>query len=272
MAQSPPPPYCGAAPTPDQIWSRWNLDPILIVLALGVLALYVLGARTAALPTRRRAAFCSGWAIATAALISPLCPLSVALLSARIGQHMILAACAAPLIAFGRPLQALVAGWQGRAERPPGAERGSPLWAATTFAAALWFWHAPAPYAATFQSTAVYWAMHATLFGTALWLWAVLIADGGPRLAATVAAVALTSLQMGVLGALITFAPRPLYAPHLLTTWAWGLSPLDDQQMAGAIMWAPSGLFFVAGLALAFTAALRRAERGTSPQMAPAGV
>lgn len=260
MAQLPRPPYCGAPPTPDQLWSRWNLDPVLIVLAVAVLALYALGARRTALPVSRRAAFYGGWTAALAAVISPLCPLSVALFSARIGQHMFLAAVAAPLIAFGRPAQALVAACRTPADRPPGAEPGSPLWAATIFALALWFWHAPIPYAATFHGDVVYWAMHASLFGAALWLWSTLIADGGRRLAASVAAIALTSIQMGVLGAVITFAPRPLYAPHLLTTWAWGLSPLDDQQLGGAIMWAPSGLIFVGGLAFAFHAMMRRAD------------
>ena len=52
-------------------------------------------------------------------------------------------------------------------------------------------------------------------------------------------------VQMGLLGALITFAARPLYAPHWLTTQDWGLSPLDDQQLAGLIMWAPGSLVYL---------------------------
>jgi len=42
-------------------------------------------------------------------------------------------------------------------------------------------------------------------------------------------------VAMGLLGALITFAGQPLYAPHLLTTEVWGLDPLEDQQTAGLI-------------------------------------
>src|SRR3546814_17286561 len=52
-------------------------------------------------------------------------------------------------------------------------------------------------------------------------------------------------VQMGLLGALLTFSGSALYAPHLLTTQAWGMSPLQDQQLAGLIMWVPA-----AGLSL----------------------
>ena len=53
---------------------------------------------------------------------------------------------------------------------------------------------------------------------------------------------------MALLGATITFAGRPLYAPHEFTTFAWGLTPLQDQQLGGAIMWIPAGAVFVAAI------------------------
>jgi putative membrane protein len=52
--------------------------------------------------------------------------------------------------------------------------------------------------------------------------------------------------QMGLLGALLVFAPRPLYAEHLASTAGWGLSPLADQQLAGLLMWMPAMLPYVA--------------------------
>src|SRR3546814_11484875 len=52
-------------------------------------------------------------------------------------------------------------------------------------------------------------------------------------------------VQMGLLGALITFAGAPLYAPHYATTMVWGLTPLEDQQLAGLIMWAPAAAFYL---------------------------
>ncbi len=239
-------PYCGAPPTPDSLIHRWNLDPFLIIALLLALTAYWIVARDR--QGWSRSAFLGGWALGAAALISPLCPLSVALFSARIGQHMLLAGVVAPLIAFGWP----------SAQRLDARHR--PLSAAAAFALALWFWHAPGPYAATFASDAVYWAMHLSLFGSAVWLWLALVRGSDADLGTRAAAVAITSGQMGLLGALLTFAPRPLYAPHLLTTWAFGLTPLQDQQLGGVAMWIPSGVLFAAGLAWAFSQALSRAQ------------
>jgi cytochrome c oxidase assembly factor CtaG len=70
----------------------------------------------------------------------------------------------------------------------------------------------------------------------------------------TLLASLVSTVQMGLLGALITLAPRPLYAPHLLTTDAWGLAPLEDQQLGGLVMWIPGGVAYVVGaLAVART-------------------
>ncbi len=43
-----------------------------------------------------------------------------------------------------------------------------------------------------------------------------------------------------LLGALLTLAPSQLFVVHYATTWPWGLSPLQDQQLGGIIMWVPS--------------------------------
>jgi len=110
----------------------------------------------------------------------------------------------------------------------------------------LWFWHAPAPYGETFRSTFVYWSMHLTLYGAALWLWTSLIDAPASKAFHVIFAGIVTSAQMGLLGALITLSSRALYAPHLLTTGAWGLTPLQDEQLGGAIMWAPGCAIFLA--------------------------
>jgi putative membrane protein len=52
-------------------------------------------------------------------------------------------------------------------------------------------------------------------------------------------------MQMGLLGAILTLAEHPLFAPHLLTTQAWGLTPLEDQQLGGALMWVPGIVLFL---------------------------
>jgi len=254
-------PYCGAPPDPTSLLHRWNLDPVLLTGLAVIVVAYTASGRSQ-IASWRRACFYGGWLIGTAALVSPLCPLSVSLFSARVAQHMLLAAVVAPLVALGRPGEVLADGIARLTGRlaPRAAPHHRPILAAAAFAIALWVWHAPTPYTATFETDAAYWAMHLTVFGTALWLWSALLDDVGERLGPFVVASLLTTVQMGLLGAIITFAGRPLYPPHQLTTFAWGLSPLEDQQLGGVVMWVPAGAILVVSLAAAFTQAMRRAE------------
>lgn len=219
-------PYCGAPPIPDSLLQRWNGDPRLIAALLFVAVFHFLNSKGTA---RREAA--SGWAIAAFAFLSPLCALSVSLFSARVGQHMVLVLLAAPLI--GKAL-------------PRGRWRGSLWWSVAAFAVALWVWHMPAPYAATFRSDSVYWAMHLTLFGSAIWLWRDLLNHEPDETLPVLAAGTVASMQMGFLGAILTLSSHPLFLWHLSLTGAWGLTPLQDQQLGGALMWVPGGVFFLA--------------------------
>ena len=243
-------PYCGAPPAPAELMHRWNLDPVLLAALAIVGAGYVVLARRSSVAGWRRAAFGAGWALTSFALICPICPLSVALFSARVSQHMFLVGVAAPLVALGWPT----------GEASASASRWRPILAAGAFAAVLWLWHSPGPYAATFQGALVYWLMHLTTFGAALILWRTILGAWGRSLEGVSAAIAITVLQMGVLGAVITFAARPLYAPHLFTTLSWGLTPLEDQQLGGVIMWVPAGVLLAAALAGGFFETLSRAE------------
>ncbi len=70
-----------------------------------------------------------------------------------------------------------------------------------------------------------------------------------------------TAMQGGILGALMTFSPVPWYPAYETTVAAWGLTPLEDQQLAGLLMWIPAGAILTAtGVAL-FAAWLGEAER-----------
>ena len=228
-------PYCGTAPHPGELLARFNLDPplILALFALCACNLVALGNRRSLGAGRYRVYAVSGWLVASAALLSPLCALSVALFSARIAQHMVLILVAAPLIAAGWP-------------RAHASTQSWPLWSSTVvFFFALWFWHMPVPYEATFRSVSVYWIMHVTLFGSSILLWRELL-DHSPRQTAQVlAAGMLTFVHMGLLGAVLTLADRPMYPWHLATTAAWGLTPLQDQQLGGALMWVPGIALFL---------------------------
>jgi hypothetical protein len=164
-----PVPYCGSAPVPGELIARFNFDPALIIGLILICGwqLAVLRSRNAAAGTRAAYAF-GGWIVAAAAFLSPLCALSVALFSARVAQHMLLILVAAPLIAIGWP-------------RAQPTSRAWLLWTSTVvFFLALWFWHMPVPYEATFTSVWTYWAMHLTLFGSSILLWRELL-DHSPR-------------------------------------------------------------------------------------------
>lgn len=247
-------PYCGLPPVPGHL--AWNTDPVLIGALVVVAGLYAWNGRGPAAPSRQqRAAFYVGWALVTAALVSPLCNISVALFSARISQHVVLTLVAAPLVALGDPGRVLASLLPARVRDRKGRSGRLPVLAAAGFAATLWAWHLPGPYDLTLQSDLAYWAMHVTTFGSALMLWHALVSRVENVLSVLAASLA-TSVQMSLLGGLLTLAPRPLFAPHAGTTWPWGLSPLEDQQLGGVIMWVPGGLLFLlfglAALALGF--------------------
>ena len=220
-------PYCGPAPTADGLWNHWNLDPARLAgLALAALALAIAVARSTPVSGARAA---TAWGVLALLFVSPLCAATSALFAARVTHHLLLVAMAMPLLAWAWPLRV---GARGRLAE----------WTVLQ-AMVFWAWHAPAAYAWTFSSDAGYWLMQATL-GIAAWsFWRALRGAGAP---AAVAALLATMVQMGLLGALLTFAPAPLYAPHLLTTASFGLTPLEDQQLGGLLMWVPASLLYAA--------------------------
>ncbi len=213
--------YCGPAAIPGDLWLRWNGDPLLLAV-LAALAFAV--ARGRAANTR------AGWgaiALMFVVFVSPLCALASALFSARVFHHVLLVAAVAPLLALAFPSRRL----------------GSPPLAMLVAANAiiLWLWHAPVPYEWGLASVPSYWLMQVSLLASAWLMWRAILApttQPGPALVALVATIA----QMGLLGALIVFAPRPLYLVHLASTAPWGLSPLTDQQLGGLLMWVPAML------------------------------
>ena len=225
-------PYCGAAPVPANWLDRWNFGPVLL---LGMATCAALLWRMADGASGRRL-LASALALALLLFVSPFCALSSALFSARVTHHVLLAAVLAPLLVFALP--------DHRARWPGSLALWTGLQAIT-----FWLWHAPGLYAAALSSDLLYWLMQLTLLGTAAGFWAALRRSPAP---AGIAALLASTVQMGLLGALITFAGAPLYAPHFLATEPWGLSALEDQQLAGLIMWVPSaGLYLASALFLA---------------------
>lgn len=229
-------PYCGPAPEPQALVAAWNFDPIAIALC-GALALAHMRARPNAGPA---SPLVLGIGVLLVLFVSPLCALTAALFSARVAHHVLLVAVAAPLLALAFP----------EGSECKGMMRRLPLaWLVGLHAAILWFWHAPQAYAAGVVGAPPYWIMQASLLASAFLLWRRVLSPRTGTGAALLALLA-TVVQMGMLGALLTFAQAPLYAPHLTTTIPYGLTPLADQQLAGLIMWVPAAMPYLAAALL----------------------
>lgn len=209
--------YCGPAPVPGEIWAAWNSDPLLVGALFGAAAAaWMQGGR-------ERGKLLAAIGVLALAFMSPFCAMTSALFSARAAHHLVVIAIAAPLFA-----SAITNHWR------------IPL--TPTFIAAtvtLWAWHVPAFYTAALTETWLYWLMQLTLLGTATLFWRALFTAPAPQ---ALIAIAATIGQMGLLGALLTFAPEPIYLHHMVAPVAWGLTPLADQQLAGLIMWVPGNI------------------------------
>jgi len=265
--------HAGRALAPHDAWTAWSFDLGIVVPLFLSAWLYSRGVermwrRSGAGRGVRRweaACFAGGWVALLVALVSPLHAVGEALFSAHMVQHELLMAVAAPLLVLGRPvvpfLWAVPMRWRRRvggwSKRTPvrAAWRGmtGPFAAWFLHAAALWLWHLPPAYQAAVRSGAVHALQHASFLGTGLlFWWAVLHGrEGRVGYGASVLSLFATAMHSGGLGALLTLTSRPWYPWYAGSTAAWGLTPLEDQQLAGLIMWVPAGaVYLIAALAL----------------------
>jgi putative membrane protein len=221
-------------------------------------------------------AFAGGWITIVFALSPLVDELADAWQFAHMAQHELLMVVAAPLVAAGAPLIALLWAVPGQLRRPGLALlRRRPItsaWSLLTspasvfvlHALALWVWHLPALYDYAVEHEAVHVVQHLCFFGTAaLFWWGIGHGRYGRHgFGVAVVYVFATALHGGLLGALMTLSPRVWYAAYLAPK-PTGLTPLEDQQLAGLLMWIPAGLAFTAlGLVL-FAAWLRESDRRT---------
>jgi len=225
----------------------------------GVRAVWGRAGRAHGVQTWQVACFGGGLLTLLVALESPLDGVSADLFSAHMVQHMLLILAAAPLLILGTPLLPFLWAVPLRARRRLGAWGarlgwlGRPAVAFGLHSGALWAWHVPALYEAALANRAIHAVEHLSFLGTAvLFWWAVLHAARRGHATGVVFVFGL-ALETTVLGALLTFAQAAWYAAHLVTAPAWGLSALEDQQLAGLIMWVPGGaVYLAAGLWLMF--------------------
>lgn len=245
------------------LWAAWSLDPgVVVPLALTAI-LFAAGAKKSrGVSTIQAAWFWLGWLALAVALLSPLHRLGEALFSAHMAQHEFLMLLAAPMLVLSRPLIPILWGLPIQWRRALGQWSKKALvtrsWLAITrpavawfvHAAALWLWHAPQLFQATLSSDWIHSAQHISFLGSALlFWWSLFYAHGRAGYGSSVLYIFTTAVHTSILGALLTFAGAAWYPAYAATTATWGLSPLEDQQIGGLIMWIPAGVVYLgAGL------------------------
>jgi cytochrome c oxidase assembly factor CtaG len=124
-----------------------------------------------------------------------------------------------------------------------------PLAAALAHIGVLAVWHLPGAYDAALDNEALHVAEHATLFMTAFIVWVGVRAARRVAPANAIAALFAVSIAGAALGALITFAQTPLYRSYgdSVSVQGAGMTVLEDQQLAGVLMWVFGGLLYLAG-------------------------
>lgn len=217
--------------------------------------------------------FVAGAATLSTALLSPIDTLADDLFSAHMIQHVLLAIVAPPLLVVSAPVVAwlhalphtvrialarrmtrtrwLVAAWAGLTR---------PSVACALHAVALWTWHIPAAYTMALEHEGLHLAEHASFLGTAslLW-WSIVHPRRSLRASYAVGLIMLfiTMLHSGILGALITLSHRVWYPLQTAGPAVHGITPLEDQQLAGLIMWVPGGMLYLIAMALLFLGFMR---------------
>lgn len=173
------------------------------------------------------------------ALVSPLDALGTALFSAHMAQHLVLMIPASLLLVLGAPtlptLHAL----------PRGTMRAPVVWLLN--AVVVCAWHMPALYDAALANEAVHALEHASFLGVSALLWAVVFPrrPHRPGQGSGILLMVGTGMQGGLLAAMLVFAERAWYDSYATLPILWGFTPLEDQQLAGAIMWVPSGIAYL---------------------------
>ena len=256
-----------AAVAPAVGLASWSLEPAVTIPALTAAALYWRGFTMVSLrmPERfdvwRAVAFLTGLATLMLALCSPLDPLGHFLLQAHMIQHLLLMMVVPPLIWLGAPVAPVLLGLprplrravaRGLAAHPVRrltAVVGHPAFGLVVFSVAFWFWHLPALYGLALGSDAWHHVEHASFLATALLYWRPVILAWPARSPwprwAMIPYLVLGEFQNTALSAILAFSDRVIYPAYEAAFRLGGVSALEDQSIAGAIMWVPGSLAFL---------------------------
>ena len=213
-------------------------------------------------PARHAAAAYGSLALVAVTIMSPLDALSETLFSVHMVQHLLLILVVPPLLLLGRTGRTMLMSLPVTVRSGVNAmlrRRRSlvefllhPAVVVSLHAVVLWLWHAPGPYEAALGSEWLHAVEHGSFVITALGVWRVALSRQA-NLGIRIGVVFATALQSGLLAAALLFAGQPLYPSLGQAAYAWGLTPLSDQQLAAVVMWVPMGLtYLVVVLGIAF--------------------
>ena len=264
-------------------YSFLSIDPVSALLLLIIAVCYFRGSRkigkriaSKQQEYRRQVRwFWFGWLTLAIALISPIDSIGEQLFSVHMVQHEMLMMIAAPLLVLSRPEQTILRGGQGfltpifhgLTGRSPRMLRfyrqlATPLWGWLIHFFGLWLWHLPFLLNASLTSSWVHSLQHATFLLIAWVFWySVFRLDKSNSMSAVISLFT-TGIHASLLGALLTFSPSIWYSPYAHTTQQWGLSPIEDQQLGGLIMWMPAGIVFIAAALVTLARLLRSNTQG----------
>lgn len=245
----------------------WIIDPVVAVLLLLIGLCFFRGSRIISRRVtskreqyrRQRVRFWLGWLVLAVALVSPLDVMGEQLFSAHMVQHELLMMVAAPPLIASRPEQAILLGGSKFTAsfmhlftlRSPVILRfyrrmTDPLPAWCIHFAGLWIWHLPPLLNASLSNEWVHSFQHITFLLIAWVFWYSIFRLDRTSSLTAVMSLFLTGIHASLLGALLTFSPVIWYSPYASTTFQWGLTPVQDQQLGGLIMWMPAGIIFIA--------------------------
>ncbi len=206
----------------------------------------------------RIAAFTAGLAVVLFAVAAPIDSLAHRQLSVHMVQHLLLMLIAPPLLWLGAPVAPFFVGLprQARGAVLAGLRRASlprmarwalhPVFGGVAFALSFWVWHAPALYDLALRSDLWHHVEHICFFASALLFWRPVILPWPARTPwprwAMIPYLLLAALQSVPLAAILTFSDRVVYVSYRASEAVQSAAALDDQALAGVIMWIPGSL------------------------------
>ncbi len=243
----------------------WNWDPsILLGLAL-FLGLYLAAIGPlrshfkASTPVSRPQAtwFILGTLVILLALVSPLDELGdTYLFSAHMTQHSLLVFVVPPLLLAGTPAWLADALVRPRLVHPLARFLTRPTSAYLLFNLIFAAWHFPTFYEAALDNQNIHIVEHLCFLVTAVLNWWPVFSPSTllPRLSPPVQLVYLflEGIPCTVLGAIIIFTPTILYPAYASAPAQLGLTPMNDQQIAGLIMAMPGAMAYMIAMTVVF--------------------